>query len=283
MEFHSYHPYDLRGKSIAINSITNGVYIYRLKDSINLCVPNKSKSSKVPKGGFTKEQRSKFATEAFTVFEQWRDAGYPEKYPEGYRISWKSVLIAANGKPCIFSKGSKYEGYFASATALKNGLKKDKGECECNDQVDPFEISALVLAANETNSKTKKIIYRNPARVYGAKVGDLVAAYNITNGNLEFAIIGDGGPHDNLGEGSVILNMRLQKKTVFPKNKQDTYRLATDKNIIICIIPNSKSFEQKKPYKQEDINNRVANWFKEQGFSTKAEIVQFFEQNKTRF
>jgi hypothetical protein len=114
-------------------------------------------------------------------------------------------------------------------------------------------------------------------------VGDLVAAYNITNGNLEYAIIGDGGPHDNLGEGSVILNMRLQKKTVFPKNKQDTYGLATDKNIIICIIPNSKSFEQKKPYKQEDINNRVANWFKEQGFSTKAEIVQFFEQNKTRF
>src|SRR6478752_4164461 len=45
---YSYHPYDLRGDSIAINSITNGVYIYRLKDSINLCVPNKSKSSKVP-------------------------------------------------------------------------------------------------------------------------------------------------------------------------------------------------------------------------------------------
>lgn len=271
----SYHPYDLRGESIAINSITNGVYITRLSDSINLCVPNKSKSAKVPKGGFSKQERSKFATEAFTVFEQWRDAGYPKEYPKGYKISWKSVLIEKDGKPCILTTG-KYKGYFASATALKNGLTTDKGECDCNNQVDPFEIPALVLAASDKNST-------NPARTFGANVGDLLVAYNPANKKLVYAIIGDSGPADNLGEGSVILNMKLLDIEKFPTKKSETYDLATKNNIITCIIPKSKGFELTTPYTQSNIKSRILNWFSKQGIVSEDEIISFLEFNKTQF
>src|SRR6476469_7212366 len=35
----SYHPYDLRGDSIALNSILNGIFIIRKADGVNLSVP----------------------------------------------------------------------------------------------------------------------------------------------------------------------------------------------------------------------------------------------------
>lgn len=249
----SYNPDDLSGNEKAINTIGNAIAVYRKGSNKNLCL------SKETYG------------EAISVFEKYRDSNY-EIIPESYTISWKNVLIpeTLNGKekPCIIKTGE-YKGYFASATSLKNDLKTDKGECECNNQVNPLKIPSLVLVGGKDNILKK----------YGANLGDLVIAYNPINKIIVHAIINDVGPKNNLGEGSVLLNMKLIDKTEFPKNRKDTYKLAIDNDIIITIIPNSKNYNVKKPYTIENINERLEKWLKESGFETQKEFIDFMEQN----
>lgn len=260
----SYHPYDLRGDSIALNTILNGASIYRLKDNIRISNPKKPNN-------FSEKEKIEMRKEAYTVFEKFRDSNF-DAIPTGYKINWQNVLIADdNGKPCIFKTG-KYKGYFASATALKNGLVTNKGECECNNQVDPFEVPTLVLAGG-----------KNIVKKYGANVGDLVIAYNLTNKNIVYSIIGDTGPEENLGEGSVILNMKLIGTTTYPKTRKETYNIATGKDVLICVIPSTNSFKTVKPFSQENIKERILGWFREQGYTNEQSIKEFFEQNKTEF
>jgi len=264
----SYHPYDLRGDSIALNTILNGASIYRKSDNIRISNPKKPNK-------FTDAEKLAMRKEAYQVFEKWRDSNFDTIQPEGYKIIWKNVLIPQNGKPCIFSTGN-YKGYFASATALKNDLSSNKGECECNNQVDPFVIPALVLAGKHPKYGD------NPITTFGAKVGDLLVVYNPKNKKLVYAVIGDTGPEENLGEGSVILNMKLTDKTEFPKNRKETYKYATDKDIIVCIIPNSKAYKREKPFTQENIQKRVLEWFSNQNIKSEQEIITFIENNKAQ-
>ena len=133
----SYHPNDLRGNEKALNNICNAVAIRRTGSNKNLCLSDFS--------------------EAISVFEQFRDAKF-EIVPAGFSITWENVLIpeVVDGKkvPCVFKTGE-YAGYFASTTSLKNGLTSDKGECECNNQVNPLKIPGLVLAGDShTNWST---------------------------------------------------------------------------------------------------------------------------------
>lgn len=260
----SYHPFDLRGDSIALNTILNGTSIYRLKDNVRISNPKKP-------NGFTDAEKKEMRKEAYKVFEQWRDSDYDAAQPDGYKIIWQNVLVPFNNKPCIFKTG-RYAGYFASATALKNDLTTNKGECDCNNQVDPFEIPTLVLAGGQ-----------NIVRKLGAGVGDLLVAYNPVNKNLVYAVIGDTGPEENLGEGSIILNMKLKGAAQYPKTRKDTYGLATDNNIMVCIIPASKNYKPDKPYTQQNIKSRISGWFSEQGYKTEQEIISFIEHNRGEF
>ena len=264
----SYHPYDLRGDSMTLNSILNAISVYRLSDGVNLSVPR-------PKNKYTKAQRSAMAKEAYKSLESWRDGGFQPLGIKGYKIVWKNVLVAKDNKPCIFSTG-KYQGYFASTTALTNGLTQNLGECECNNQVNPFEIPTFVLAANSSDSK-------NPVRAFGGKVGDLVVAYNPTLRTVVYAIVGDTGPADNLGEGSVILNMKLKGVNDYPTKKSDTYELATDNNIMVCVIPNSSSYNLQRPYTQSKIQTRINEWFAAHGITSEAQLIQLFEENIANF
>jgi hypothetical protein len=259
----SYHPLDLRGNTLALNTILNGAAIYRLKDNIRISNPKKPNS-------FSDEDKKQMRSEAYSVFEKFRDSKY-EKIPDGYKINWQNVLIAENNKPCVFKTG-KYKGYFASATALKNGLTADKGECECKNQVDPFEVPTLVLAGGN-----------NVVRQFGATVGDLVVAYNTTNKNIVYGVIGDTGPEENLGEGSVILNMKLIGTDKYPKTRKDTYSLSTKNDILICIVPQSKTFNPGKPFTQQNIEQRILKWFSEQGYDSDQKIKEFFEANKSQY
>ncbi|MEP7168951.1 MAG: hypothetical protein ABI855_06225 [Bacteroidota bacterium] len=252
----SYHPFDLKGDSIALNSILNAVAIYRKADSVRISNPPKK---------YNKE-RNAMAKEAYTVYAKWRDSDY-EIMPPGYSISWKSVLIPVKKnnieKPCILS-GGEYKGYYVSGTSLTNGLTADKGECDCNNFVNPFEVPNLVLAGGS-----------NPVSKYGAAIGDLLVAYNPATQKTVYAVIGDKGPPENLGEASVILNMKLTGIADFPKTKKDSYKLATKNDIIITIIPKSKGFEIEKPYTSENIAKRAGDWIKSAGFATESEFIEF--------
>jgi hypothetical protein len=259
----SYHPFDLRGNTIALNTILNGAAIYRLKDNIRISNPKKPNK-------FSDEDKKEMRSEAYSVFEKFRDSKF-EKIPDGYKINWQNVLIAENNKPCVFKTG-KYKGYFASATALKNDINTDKGECECKNQVDPFEVPTLVLAGGN-----------NIVRQFGATVGDLVVAYNLTNKNIVYGVIGDTGPEENLGEGSVILNMKLIGTDKYPKTRKDTYALSTNNDILICIVPQSKAFNPEKPFTQQNLEQRILKWFSEQGYDNNQKIKEFFETNKSQY
>jgi len=179
-------------------------------------------------------------------------------------ISWQSVLAARNENgrtiPCVFRDGD-FKGYFGSLTSLKNGLSgTEVGECEAKNQLDQRFVPALVLAGGSNVLKT-----------FGARKGDLVLAHNPANGVTQTAVIGDFGPPDNIGEGSVALNMALLKRTAQPKTYDEAKKLDTgSQEILVAIIPKSASFELKRPYAADNLAERVGSWAKTNGYNDAA-------------
>ena len=250
----SYHPQDPRGRTKALNNICNGIAVRRAGSNANLC--------------FTA------FGEAIRVFEKWRDANF-QTVPNGFRINWKNVIPAVqengNDVPCVFKSGE-FKGYFGSLTALKNGLTANRGECEIDDQVNPMTVPALVLAGGQ-----------NPVRAFGAQVGDLLIAFNPRTQLFTTAIIGDTGPADNLGEGSVALNMKLLGATTPPTNKEETFRLSIENTkVLIAIVPGSRLFNVAKPYTTENIEQRVSEWRTEAGFTTPEKLIELMKSFQPR-
>jgi hypothetical protein len=247
----SYHPLDLKGNINAINSIGNAVTIKKKGSGINLFFTEYSK--------------------AISIFEKYRDNNYKDF--GGYSIKWDNVLIGEkiNGSkiPCIFKTGE-YKGFYSSATSLTNNLSLNKGECECNNQVNPLKIPAFVLP--------KGI---NFLKDYGARVGDLLLAYSPITKSIVFGIINDEGPNDKLGEASVLMNMLLLKIDSLPKKKSDTYKLVINEKVFILIIPNSKE-KYKIPnenYSKENIEARTKHILREQfALLNEKDILDLFMQ-----
>ena len=250
----SYHPQDPRGRTQAINNVCNAIVVKRVNSDANLCFTNFAK--------------------AIQVFEQFRDSDF-QTVPSGVRITWQKVLatVRENGKdvPCVFKSGE-FKGYFGSLTALRNDLTTDRGECEVNDQVNPMTVPALVLAGGQ-----------NPMATFGAKLGDLLIAFNPQTQLFTTAIIGDIGPKDNLGEGSVSLNMKLLGTTTPPTNKEETFQLSIENTkVLIALIPGSRLFNVAKPYTAENINQRIDEWRTEAGFESLEKLLEMMKSFQPR-
>jgi hypothetical protein len=231
----SYHPDDLRGTTKAINNIANGVAVY-------------------PAG----KSKPLNYEETIKTFEAFRDNGWVQ--PKEYSIKWTNVLAAGNDAgrsvPCVFQNGD-YKGYFGSLTALKNGLSGEAaGECGVANQLDERFMPALVIAGGAT-----------PVKKFGAKLGDLVVAFNPSNGAVVPAVIGDSGPPENLGEGSVALNMALMKTDQQPKTYADAKKLDTGNDqIIVAILPGTAAYKLQRPYTAANVALRVTQWVTERGY-----------------
>lgn len=250
----SYHPQDPRGRTKALNNICNGIAVRRVNSNKNLCF-------------------SEFGR-AIRVFEQFRDSNF-QTVPSGFRIRWENVLatVKENGKdvPCVFKSGE-FKGYFGSLTALRNDLTADRGECDVNDQVNPMTVPALVLAGGQ-----------HPVKAFGAQLGDLLIAFNPRTQLFTAAIIGDTGPADNLGEGSVSLNMKLLGITTPPTNKEETFRLSIENTkVLIAIIPGSRLFNVQKPYTAENINQRIDDWRAAAGFASLEKLLEMMKSFQPR-
>jgi len=252
----SYHPQDPRGTDKALNNICNAIVVKRVGSNKNLCFTSFG--------------------EAINVFKQFRDSNY-QTVPPGFRITWENVLatVKENGKnvPCVFKTGA-HQGYFGSLTALKNGLTGDLGECEVNNQVNPLTVPALVLVGGD-----------NVVKNFGAKVGDLLVAFNPKTQLISTAIIGDTGPRDNLGEGSVFLNMKLLGTTTAPTNKIETFGLSIENaQVLVAIIPASRLFkvEGNRPYSAENIDSRVRDWQTKAGFATPEKFLDLMKSFQSK-
>lgn len=231
----SYHPNDPTGERLAINNIANGIAI--------------------------RASGTKLSGQAFQqAFARFRDNNWVE--PSGISITWKNVIAARNegGRdiPCVFRTGD-HQGYFGSLTRLQNGLTGGaSGECQVNNQLDQRFVPALVLAGGN-----------NPVAQFGGKVGDLVVAVNPANGQMATAIVGDTGPPDNLGEGSVALNMTLLGQTTQPQTYGQAKKLDTGpQRINVAVIPGSGAFQLQRPHTAATIQARVTAYAQAKGYGS---------------
>ena len=255
----SYHPQDPQGQTKAMNTVCNAIAVRRVGQPENLCM---FKATKL---------------EAINVFEKWRDSGYLIT-PAGYRITWNNVLAgtkdsAGNIVPCIFRNSGRYNGYFGSLKKQRQTgcLPDSRGECEVKDQLNSLEIPHLVMVKGE-----------NPLKAFGAKVGDLVVAYNPATNKTSFAVVGDVGPERNLGEGSVKMNMTLSGRTVPPKTRDETNRFFTVKKVVVAIIPSSVLISIAKPYTVENITEAVSKWQREAGFNTPEKFIAMMKSFQSK-
>lgn len=240
----SYHPADPKGLSKSINNIVNGISI------------------KKPGSALTYGEKIK-------AFERFRDSAWIA--PNGYKISWGNVIatITKKGKkqPCVFSTAP-YSGYFGSLTTLKNGLAADNaGECQVNNQLDQRFVPGLVLPSGA-----------NPLQAFGAKIGDLVFAFNAANGKSVAAVVADGGPPENLGEGSVAMNMALLGQQTQPTNYAQAKALDTgNTRIVVAIVPASAGYNLQRPYTADNIRHRLDVWAAANGYGSSIGLSDFLK------
>jgi len=241
----SYHPDDLTGSVKAINNICNAITVKR----------NGQKLS---------------CANARPVFAEFVANNFRE--PAGTKITWHNVIAAtkdANGRkiPCVFKSGE-FTGYFGSLTSLKNGLTGTAaGECEHLNQLDQRIIPAFVLPGGD-----------NIVTSLGAGIGDLVVAFNPANDVVSVAVVGDLGPEETLGEGSVGLNMILLGKTEQPTTYDKAKRLDTgNQAMLIGIIPKSRTFNPQRPFTKQNLADRVNQWLTQAGFSDQQKFVDFLK------
>src|SRR5205085_7692946 len=85
------------------------------------------------------------------------------------------------------------------------------------------------------------------ARQFGARPGDFAAVVNIGNGKQSYAIFGDVGPSDRIGEGSMALAENLEIRS-------DARNGGARRGILFVIFPGSGNGQ---PRSIEEINTET--------------------------
>lgn len=197
----SYHPDDPNGNKLALNNIVNAISAIYDPNGKNLnCKPRKGECYKT----------------YIQTFEKARDANWK---PEGaYRVEtkdmipWKLDTILGWKTPCTIISGPQ-TGYFVSQTAfIADG---SKSICDQERYLDSLTYNAIVLPMG--------IAWNSQENT--AKNGDIVVARNVENGKIAYAIVGDRGPANDLGEGTIALTASLRNQTLsgeetYPKIKK---------------------------------------------------------------
>ena len=106
---------------------------------------------------------------------------------------WEGLAKDGDGQPFIQGENDPFPGYYVSATALADHSKAVNDPAR---YVDASKIPFIVLPGGM-------------ARQIGARPGDFAVVFNQRNGKSSFAIYGDVGPADRIGEGSVALAENL--------------------------------------------------------------------------
>lgn len=170
-------------------------------------------------------------------------ADWPKELLAQTRIS-SSIIAFKNEKPC-----PAVDGFLVSATALH--VKKIVDKCDIASYVDALATPALVIP-----KRPKAGVSEFAQR--GARVGDLVVAMRPGSTTPVFAVVGDSGPANSLGEASLAMNGLLLNKTAAPKNYmevrgKDPFKSAdawVAPPTAVLIFPGTRDLEQ--PYMTPD-------------------------------
>jgi hypothetical protein len=118
-----------------------------------------------------------------------------ERFRGPTKVCFFAMTTGADGVPIIQGDGDPKPGYFVSTTALKQ----------------PGENVRTPQAQLDSNTVPFAVIpgHWQSARQPGPRLGDFGVAYRRSTGKLAFFVIGDTGPRNKLGEGSVALHQAL--------------------------------------------------------------------------
>ena len=147
--------------------------------------------------------------------------------------NWQGLAKNADGDPYIQGPDDPFPGYYVSATALADRTKP------VNDPtryVDASKIPFIVLPGAL-------------ARQLYARPGDFSVVLNLNNGKSSYAIFGDVGPSDRIGEGSVALAENLGIRS-------DARNGGARRGILFLVFPGSGNG---RPRTIEEINSETEN------------------------
>jgi Fungal chitosanase of glycosyl hydrolase group 75 len=143
---------------------------------------------------------------------------------------WEGLAKDAEGEPFIQGPNDPFPGYYVSETALAD---RSKAVNDPKRYVDASKIPFVVLPGGL-------------ARQLGARVGDFAVVFNERNGKSSYAIFGDVGPYDRIGEGSVSLAENLGIRS-------DARNGGARQGVLYLIFPGSG---EGRPRTVEEINDR---------------------------
>jgi methionine-rich copper-binding protein CopC len=141
---------------------------------------------------------------------------------------WEGLAKDADGEPYIQGPGDPFPGYYVSATALAD---RSKAVNDPARYVDASRIPFVVLPGLM-------------ARQLDARVGDFAIVFNRRNGKISYAIFGDVGPFDRIGEGSMALAENLGIRS-------DARNGGARRGILYLVFPGSGDG---RPHTIEEIN-----------------------------
>ena len=188
----SYHPADPRGQSLALNNMGNAMTgIWNARGQPIDCAP----------------RRGACYTRWISTFVAARDANYnPNGHPRiatRHIIPWRRDAATGWQRPCTIDSGP-YRGYFVSQTAFI--VDAARPECDQARYLDSLVFNAAVLP--------RGAVWTSGGR--RAAVGDLVVVHSPALGRTRYAIVGDSGPANGIGEGTVALAASLRQASVSP-------------------------------------------------------------------
>jgi hypothetical protein len=130
--------------------------------------------------------------------------------------TWEGLAKDHDGQPIIQGPDDPFPGYYISATALAD---RSKPANDPTRYVDASRIPFVVLPGGM-------------ARQLGARPGDFAVVFNQRNGKSSYAIFGDVGPFDRIGEGSVALAENLGIRS-------DARNGGTRRGVLYLVFPGS--------------------------------------------
>lgn len=173
-------------------------------------------------------------------------------WPKSELLSTKissEIIPFKSGKPC-----PEIDGFLVSATALH--APKISDVCDITNYIGSLTTSALVLPESPKHSLSG-FAKRN------ARIGDLVVAMRPAAKDVAYAVVGDLGPANELGEGSIALNGSLLGKTALPINYREIRgkppfvgKAWTVPKAIVIIFPGTK--DSNNPFMTQDRINAAA-------------------------
>lgn len=162
-------------------------------------------------------------------FEAVRDAGYPS--PQTWQVLSPNIIEkdARTGKPCLSP-----DGYLVSMTAdvaVPGGFGR-QGDCDQSKWIDALTVPALVVPG-ASRFLTLGV----------AKRSLVVALSSSATGRVVPAVVGDIGPGDELGEGTVALNRALNGLAPddLPRHRQDAIDRFQAGRTAVLVLPGKAS------------------------------------------